>query len=236
MDWLDRSVSDLPVTRSTRTNPIGSAWLPAMRKTSLLPIGQRRADRVAIDLERGEGAVIEDGKTLVPTPRVDAHDPTVGVEAIPTHRKHPLGQAKLGLGRIDVAVFAVADPIQVPPAGAIGDKVQFAIRRPLRLEDGLVDAAGNPFRLRDRSVGVEGADPEFRAVPRHVGMVPGEPSKPASVRADPRRSEEVVTRDDHLGSGRAVCGKATNVFVGSVSSLWRSRTAMITSPWKAKSA
>src|SRR5207302_7116881 len=67
-------------------------------------------------------------------------------------------------------------------------------------------AARDWFGFADCSVLRQLAQVEPRAVPRHVGMIPGEPSEPASIRRKPRRSIEIVPAGEHV-SGPARCAE-----------------------------
>src|SRR5207245_6958383 len=57
-------------------------------------------------------------------------------------------------------------PIEVPPPGPVGDKVQNVVRGPRRLEDGLVLAARDPPHLAERPIVPKRGD---RSEERRVG-------------------------------------------------------------------
>src|SRR5713101_3782541 len=89
----------------------------------------------------------------------------------------PLRSAEFGLHRAQRFDSPLAPVVEVPPTRAIGDKMQNAIRRPLRLEDGFIYTSSYTLSATQRAIGPALADPQFGAIPRHVGMVPGEPSQ-----------------------------------------------------------
>ena len=90
-------------------------------------------------------------------------------------------------------------PIEIPPAGAVGDvNKRAAVRRPLRLKDGFAGAAGNRARRTGGHASVvqlhqikRGADP------RHVRVVPREIHEPPAIGRQARRREEIVTGGEH---------------------------------------
>jgi hypothetical protein len=65
------------------------------------------------------------------------------------------------------------------------------------LKDRLAGAPRDPYRILDGAVGRERADPQLGRVPRHVGVVPGEPTERRAVGADARRGVELVSLDEH---------------------------------------
>ena len=116
--------------------------------------------------------------------------------------------------------------VEVPPAGAVGDEDD---RAPSGDHSGWkIDsrrAARDHMRLARRAVGIDRREIERRAVPRHVGMVPGEPDQPAAVRRQPRRAEEIVAAgEDAAGVAARPRSIATMVLTGSPSAVWSSRT------------
>ncbi len=105
----------------------------------------------------------------------DAGDPASGKEDVQRHVEDPLRLAELGLDRRERGDRAIdLDPVEVPPAGPVGDEVQQPVRRPRRLEDRLFQSTRDQARVRCAAVGCQVGEPEFGAVPRHVGMVPFE--------------------------------------------------------------
>ncbi len=104
-------------------------------------------------------------------------------------------QAEFRRHRIERAGRARGDvvAIEVPPARAIRhEHDRVPIGRPLRLKDRFRDAACDGPRRTDIAGIVHWREVEPRAVPRHVGMIPGERDQPLAVRREARRTEEVV--------------------------------------------
>ena len=77
---------------------------------------------------------------------VGADDAAAAVEAVAGHPEGPLRHAEFGRHRLQRLDLTVALPVEVPPAAAVGDEVQLALRRPRRLEDRFVAAAGDALR------------------------------------------------------------------------------------------
>ena len=72
---------------------------------------------------------------------------SVGQKSETPHPELPQGQAELRLPGTHGLPRAVAPTVQVPPASGIVDEVERPVRRPFRLEDGDVGAAGDPMRI-----------------------------------------------------------------------------------------
>ena len=70
-----------------------------------------------------------------------------------------------------------------------------AVGRPFRLGDRLLRAARDERRLAERAVRLDRCDPQPAGIPRHVRVVPLEPGQAAPIRRDPRRGQEVGSRD-----------------------------------------
>src|SRR5712692_10283780 len=100
--------------------------------------------------------------------------------------------------------MSITGAIEVPPACAVRDEMQYAVRGPFRLEDGFGDAARDTLGSYDKSIGIKFTDPEFAAVPRHVRVVPGEPCEARAVGADARVRVEVIARDEHSDTLAAI--------------------------------
>ena len=88
-------------------------------------------------------------------------------------------------------------PVEVPPAGPVADRVERVGVGPLRLQHRLGLAAEHgPHGRSTVPSGAEHADPQLGAVPRHPRVVPGDPGDPPAVRRRPRGGEEVAAADD----------------------------------------
>ena len=148
-----------------------------------------------------------------PFARVGRDDAVAPGERIGRHGEIPLRLPELGglacerLG--DLAGEIVA--IEVPPAAAVGDEVKRrAVRRPFRLEHGFGRRARARRACDDggfanhRPVVAELRNEQCRAVPRHVGMIPGEPREPPAVGRQARRRKEVVALYEDLSRARSV--------------------------------
>src|SRR4029453_7790591 len=83
--------------------------------------------------------------------------------------------------------------IKIPPAEAIRHEHDLAtVGRAFRLEDRFRRSAGDWFGPADCAICSDLAEVEPRAVPRHVGMIPGEPAEPPSIRREPRRRMKIL--------------------------------------------
>src|SRR5262245_43977248 len=72
--------------------------------------------------------------------------------------------------------------IEVPPVAAVGDEEQSAtVRRKFGLKNRFLPPPCNRLWLRHVAGAIELRNVKGRTVPRHVGVVPGEPGKPAAV-------------------------------------------------------
>ena len=132
----------------------------------------------------------------------------VVVQGIPGLAEHPGRLSHVRRDRVDrVKPFDVDHAIDVPPVRAIRDDDEATVGCPLRLHQGLRLATGHPPGVvqpgMHTSPGKFG-HPQLCQVPGHVRVVPGEPSQPATVRADPRRGNEIPSRhqDERLAAGR----------------------------------
>ena len=132
-----------------------------------------------------------------PLAAIGADDACLRLEAVGAHPEHPLGLAELGLHRTERPRRALVAAIEVPPAAAVRDEVEDALGRPLGLEDRLLGPAGHELGRRERAVAVELGAPQRAAVPRHVGVVPGEPGQAPAIGAEARRGVEIAARDQH---------------------------------------
>lgn len=101
-----------------------------------------------------------------------------------------------------------SEPVQVPPARAVPRVQQSAVGGPVRLGDRLLGAA------RDHPRGTQGAvlgdvrEDEFRAVPGHPRVVPGEPGRLAAVGRQPWSGDEPVACVGEFAHGAPVlCGR-----------------------------
>src|SRR5712692_1750009 len=82
--------------------------------------------------------------------------------------------------------------MNIPPAGAIGNKIQRAVGRPLWLKDRFVQTARNVDFVRDRAIRSEFSDPQLTTIPRHVWVVPGQPCYARPVRTETRRGVKII--------------------------------------------
>src|SRR5215213_1991402 len=97
-------------------------------------------------------------------------------EGVGRHAEDPLWQSELSFHWRHGLIAVTVATIEVPPAGAVGDEIERAVRRLLRLEDRLIGTARDQIGGADHAVLANLADPQLRAIPRHVGMVPLQPS------------------------------------------------------------
>ena len=81
------------------------------------------------------------------------------------------------------------------------------MRRPRRLEDRLVAAAGERPDPRQGAVARPLGDAELDTIPRHVGVIPLRPDQRAAVRADPRIGIEVVPSGEDPRRAGAIGGE-----------------------------
>src|SRR5213083_2522178 len=123
---------------------------------------------------------------------VDADDLSGRCETVMGLSEDPLGTTKFGLQGTDWFCASIIRAVYVPPASAVGGEVEPVVRRPFRLIDGLSKSTSDSPRVGQFSVSIEGTDPEFCAVPGHVGMVPCEIGELATVWADSRVGIEIV--------------------------------------------
>ena len=108
---------------------------------------QRRSERVKWREQRAQGIPSEEPHPVKPILGVDRNNAAVEDEAVPPHGKAPLWYAELRIHEVERLRTAVVVAEQVPPARAVGDEVQDPRRRPLRLEDRIIRATGDQFRL-----------------------------------------------------------------------------------------
>ena len=130
---------------------------------------------------------------------VQAGQRTIGQEGVIADAEDPLRQAKIGVqGRQGDGLARGGVPaVKIPPAGAVGGKVQAAIGAPLGLVDGLVWPAGEALRIA-QAVRGEIGQPQLAAIPGHIGMIPAQPGQLPSVRAGARVRVEITARGDDL--------------------------------------
>ncbi len=98
----------------------------------------------------------------------------------------PLRHTELGRHRQHVFNAPVRPAIEIPPPVAVGDKIEPAIGRELRLENRLRSTTGDVLQIAQRARVINPCGPEFRAVPRHVGVVPRKPRQRFTHRIDTR--------------------------------------------------
>jgi hypothetical protein len=88
--------------------------------------------------------------------------------------------------------------IEIPPARSIRNEVKDSIWRPFRLKNGLLQSPGNPGGISQRAVLPDSSRPKFGSIPRHIRMVPREPSQTIPLAIDPRRCIEIIARNQNL--------------------------------------
>src|SRR4030095_6397068 len=132
-------------------------------------------------------------KVITAVPGVAANDPSFGCESVKGGGKNPLRLAELGIHWTKRFHRLVSPPVNIPPAGTIRNKVEVAVRRPFRLEDRLVHTSGDSRRFVYRPVSGQFAQPKLRTIPRHVGMVPSQPSQPRAIRTKAWRGVKIMS-------------------------------------------
>jgi hypothetical protein len=128
------------------------------------------------DAERGGAAPVDDG------------DQSVREGCEPASADLPQGAAELLLARAEG--FAVA--VQVPPAGAVAGVEKGAVGGPVDLGDRLVGTARGPPGAVKCPVGGHVGEHQFRTVPRHPRVVPGQPGGSPSVGREAGAGDELV--------------------------------------------
>ncbi len=76
--------------------------------------------------------------------------------------------------------------------------MQDAVRGPLGLKDRFRYTACYTRCLPRGAVVLDRCNPQLGTVPRHIGMVPGQPGKLQAIRAKPRGRIKIVARDQNL--------------------------------------
>jgi len=137
------------------------------------------------------------------------HHPAVGQHRVPGRPEPPAGHPDLGVQqhhRLHAGPdFGRPRPaVQVPPAGAVGEEPQRAVRGPPRLADRL-GRGHRPARSTRRWPGPTG--PSSVASQGNRRVVPAQVGERATVRGQPGRRDEVGPGDQHLGLGRQVGGQ-----------------------------
>ena len=178
---------------------------------------QRRERGELAGQRRDAGARgVDEPEVLDAVPTVAGHDAPVGQEVVVLEAEDPRRLGELGgqwgeRGDGGCAVRArrrhrrmALDTVQVPPAAAVADEVQPAVRAPGRLKDALGGAAGDAPLRGEPSGGRQLRHPQLGAVPRHLRVVPAEPGEPPPVGAEARRRVEVVAAGHDAGRGRSV--------------------------------
>ena len=173
-------------------------------------VGERRLDladqAVGVDVEQPVAA----------TRAADGHDRAVRQEPVGRAVEDPSRVGELGLQPGEqLELRSLGQAVQVPPAGAVADEVQRAVRRPLGLGDRLVVTAGGQVALSERAVLAERRDAQPGRVPWHVRVVPLEPRQPQAVGRRARRGQEVGALVQHaLGRRSPSSGTSTMAATG----------------------
>lgn len=128
------------------------------------------------DAEQGGAPAVHDGDR----PALQGREPALA--------ELPQRAAELLLAGAQRLVVAV----EVPPAGAVAGVEQRAVEAPVDLRDRLLGPAGDGPWLPERAVVPDLGEQQLRAVPRHPGMVPGEPGRLPPVGRDARPGHEPV--------------------------------------------
>ena len=128
---------------------------------------------------------------------VGADDVAVCAKTVHRHAEGPVRRREFGLHRTQRIDAAIGKAIQIPPATAVGNEMQYALRRPLRLANRDVAAAGDLARRTQAAVNAHVGQPQLGALPRHLRMIPAQPCQLRTVRRQARRGVKIVTFDQH---------------------------------------
>ena len=159
--------------------------------------GERRVGR--IDGFQVPGVKVQDPQVAARGARPGAQNVRAVDERVLRQAEHPLRRPELRFHRAHVGRRLGVHAVQVPPAVRIRHAKQFVGGRPGRLEDGHAGFGPDQLRLYRLSELVQFRHPQLGFVPRHVRMVPGQPSQLGSVPVEDGRGIEVVAlgHDDH---------------------------------------
>ena len=149
--------------------------------TRNLDVGQRRVEE--LELLQMAGVEVDAAEPGANRVRVNADDLVRSVKVIEALAEHPLRRTELRGTAAHRLVALATCAVEVPPVVAVGDEVELAAGRPLRLEHRLVFATRDLALGGDVSVAVELADPHFASVPRHVGVIPRLPRQAHAIGA-----------------------------------------------------
>ena len=183
-----------PEPRSSSTMQAG--WSPApARNTTRSPAALTEPKSVNGRSSGVSASLASSSTASLPSPTlgIGADDPIGPGECIGRGAELPQRHSELRLYRRQRPRRPRCElvAVEIPPAGAIGhEHDRCAVGRPFRLEDRFRHAARDRLRLADRAVLGDVGEIERGAVPRHVGMIPGEPQEPVSVRRQPRRRQK----------------------------------------------
>ena len=130
---------------------------------------------------------------------IGANDLVVGTERIHRSAEGPVRAGEFGLHRTHRFGGAGAGvlAVQIPPAAAVGHKIQGAVGRPFRLANRFIGAAGDQARRTQVAIGLHLGQPQLGALPRHARVIPAEPSQRAAIRRQARRGVKIVALGQH---------------------------------------
>src|SRR5262249_23647776 len=184
---LGRNAGGGPRRRPHATDPPPrrGAYVPDLRVRVLYLF---EFPRLRIEARQAPGAVL----------RVRTHDAVGRGERVGGHAENPLRPAELRRHRTQRLDTPGAPTVEGPPAGAVGHEKDNTVRRPVGLEARVTAPAGHAFAVTQRAVRQELTHPQFGPVPRHVGVIPGEPRQARAVGTEPRRRVEVVAGNQYF--------------------------------------
>ena len=165
------------------------------------------------EVEFAAGALLEiDHGQPIDAALAETHDrPPVAEQYIVRLAELPERRREFNGPRPYRACACRAIGVQIPESTAIGDEVQRAVGVPLGFEHGLGRTARHEHR-RFQTGSRQFRDLQLRAVPRHVGMIPGNERQPPPVRTQARIGNEIAAvKQDLAGTGRAAghrCGQS----------------------------
>src|SRR5262249_29233061 len=108
-----------------------------------------------------------------------------------TLTEDPMRPADIGFSRSHRGNAAIFQTIEVPRAGAVGAKIERASGGPSGLNNRLWRPPGNEPGPLKRAFTRQSRDVKPRPVPRHVGMVPGDPREPSAILGETGRTQKI---------------------------------------------
>src|SRR5208283_4229099 len=141
-------------------------------------------------------------------------DPSIGEKIIIALPENPVGTADLGFDWRQGFDLAIPQNIEIPPAGPVGTEKESAACRPFWLHDRFRRFASHEARGFDCALFRHIGDEELGAVPRHAGMIPGDPAKPLPFWRKTRRTQEIGTLNQDRLSAAGVKRQGDNRGLG----------------------